>query len=59
MTNKKEIKSNLKFLFFFKIFPFIKNENIEKYIKDIISYYIKNFDNNAKYIQFIKYFLKN
>ena len=32
MTKKKDIKNNLKFLFFFKIFTYIKDENKEQYI---------------------------
>ena len=59
LTTKKNIRSSLKFLFFFKIFPFLKNENKEEYIKDIINYYITESNTNLKkYVLFIKYFLK-
>lgn len=60
LTKKKDIKNNLKFLFFFKIFPYIKNESKEQYIKYIIDYYEKkNIEDNSKHIAFIKYFIKN
>ena len=59
LTNKKTIKEALKFLFF-KIYPYLKDENKNDYIKNIINYYLTKENENAiKYYEFIKYFLKN
>ena len=44
---------------FFKIFPYLQNDNKEELIKNIINYYIsENNPNINKYDLFIKYFLK-
>ena len=59
MKKKKVIGGDLKFLFFFKIFPYINDENKEQYIKDIIDYYEKISYDNSKHMAFIKYFIKN
>lgn len=53
------MKNTLKFLFFFKIFPFIKDDNKIQYIKDIVNFYITDNEYKIKYYRFIKYFIKN
>jgi hypothetical protein len=59
LCNKRNLKNTLKFLFFFKIFPFIKDENKIQYIKDIVNFYITDNEYKIKYYKFIKYFIKN
>ena len=59
LCNKKNLKNSLKFLFFFKIFPFIKDVNKIQYIKDIVNFYITDNEQKINYYKFIKYFIKN
>lgn len=49
----------MKYLLFYKIFLFIKDENKIKYIKDIVNSYITENEYKIKYYRFIKYFIKN
>ena len=59
LFNKKNLKNSLKFIFFFKIFPFIKDVNKIQYIKDIVNFYITDNEQKINYYKFIKYFIKN
>mgnify|MGYP003571405687 CR=1 FL=1 len=53
------IKQTIKFLFFFKVFPFIQDNNKKNYLKEITNYYINDNPLNNKYYKFIKYFINN